>query len=357
MENSSNTVRNETSEQHGAAETESAAAPQIEPIRFYASDEIRRALDGDKGEDDSSEKPVSKENVKEKPSKDKEKSSKGKEKTQEEQKAELSRQHAALSQRFQAAKRVEERAKTREAEAEAKINEAEAKVRKLADMDEMTLLTEVAKSRGLTLDQLIKRGIARIANNGKLPEADQARADLEEARREAKAAKDRVEKWENEQKEKAERAKQDSEAANYDKIIADWQEQTVNMVTEDTHPLLSGLDATEIASKALWVADQYFQKTGVAPAQEDVLDYLEQQELERFEKLAAKKNGKRSSSRVNVEDIDTESDPEPDSSARQRPPPRQARTLTNRDAAERSTRRRPMSDQELIAYAAEAVPD
>lgn len=248
----------------------------------------------------------------------------------------LAKQHAALTRRIRAAEDIERRAEERKRDIEARELKLKQSERELEEMSEDALLEAVAKRKGLSLDQLVKRAIGRIANGGKANLEDEV-ADLKRQReRDAQAKLD-------EAKQRDEEAERNSQAA-VDTFISG----TLELISEDAHPLISDLDTAELSRRVFAVANEYATKTGRAPDRREVLEYLEQQEHARTQARIARLNKQPSESPQPAGAVPDHGKSEP-----------QTRTLTNNAAAESSgaARKPPENWRDRIAYAAEAIPD
>lgn len=254
----------------------------------------------------------------------------------------LAKQHAALTRRIRAAEEVERRAEQRAKDAEARELKLKQAEQEFESMSEDALLEAVAKRKGMTLDELVKRGIQRIANGGK-PQPDHELDDVK--RKLSKLEQDKL----AEAKQREEDAARNSQAA-VDTFIS----STLDLITEDAHPLISDLESSELSRRVLAVAEAYASKTGRAPDRREVLDYLEQQELARTEARVARLNGKQPAAEpqqtnpASAGAVPGNGKPEP-----------QTRTLTNTSAAESTGRAQqpPADPRELIAWAAQVIPD
>jgi antitoxin component of RelBE/YafQ-DinJ toxin-antitoxin module len=273
----------------------------------------------------------------------------------QQEKISLAKQHSALTRRQRAVQEAERRAQEQVTAAEAKAQAAEAALAELEALDEMALLERVAKRKGLTLDQIVKRGIARVANKGQLPPEEATRAEIEAARKKAEEASAEVARLKEERAEETEQAR-DTEVKQ---TIDGWKHKAASLAlaNEDRLPLITALAPEDIGERAYDVMARYYQATkddtgtGVVPSHEEVLLYLEQQEQADFERKEARKRKLQSPLAA--------TEPEgADPGAVNPEQKRTARTLTNRDASERaSSRKTPMTLQERIAHAAEAIPD
>lgn len=166
-----------------------------------------------------------------------------------------------------------------EADAARKAREAEE-----SQLDEIALLEAIAKRKGTTLDAVVRGAIARVQNGGQATVEQQiaeAKAAAEEARAEARRLREESEAA----RQQAERAA--NEAAVEARINA-FRDAYAGGIDESQHPFLSMEDPAAVAERGLAVANSYAEETGMVPATEEVLEYLEQLERVRFENKATK---------------------------------------------------------------------
>lgn len=133
-------------------------------------------------------------------------------------------------------------------------------------------------------EDVIRRAIARIANNGQLT-PEQAQEDL---KREIAEAKRLAEELKKELSDRDLRAQQAAAEAEAQAFIDDYRQSVVAEIKPDAYPFLAAFEADEVAETALHVANRYAEKTGEVPAIADVLAYIEQTERQKFEARAAK---------------------------------------------------------------------
>lgn len=180
----------------------------------------------------------------------------------------LRRRERALAEREAKFSDLDQRAKELEAR--------EKETGDLASLDEWQLLQRIAKIKGLPESEIIKRGIARVANGGKANpehEVEDARTLAQKARDEAAALKAEIER-------------RDAEAitARERELIHGYMRSAVESVDTEKHPLISDYDQNTVARMAINVANRVAAKTGEVPAVADVLEYLEKQERTALER-------------------------------------------------------------------------
>lgn len=250
----------------------------------------------------------------------------------------LAKQHAALTRRKAAAEELERRAESRLRDVEARELKLKQAEDEFAALSEDALLERVAQRKGLTLDQLVKRAITRIANGGK-PNPEDVVHDVKRELEQLKQAKvDEAKQGDAEAERRAEAA------------VTQYINGTLELITEDAHPFLADVEATELGRRVRAVAEEYASKTGKAPDPREVLDYLEQQEGARFNARAARLN------KATTETPQGAAAPVAGAvPGNGKPEPPQVRTLSNSNAAESSGRAPEVSDdpREHLESAAE----
>jgi len=160
----------------------------------------------------------------------------------------------------------------------------EAELAELEKLDELALLEKRAKASGRSLEDVLRHIITRVANGGKETQEDREtrlEREAKEARAAAEEAKQAVKDWTEKQEAAA------IMAAN-ERIIMDYRDDALSTLSEELHPHLSTVDPEYVARRALQVADQVAGAEGVVPDVADVLQFLEDEEREQFEKRAAR---------------------------------------------------------------------
>lgn len=136
----------------------------------------------------------------------------------------------------------------------------------------------------MTVEDLLRRSIAKISNGGKpTPEME-----LQQALEMAKKAQAEAESIREELKKRDQDLEQRRIEEAQARAIQDYRDDAASAVDEAKHPFLAAYDPARVAEAALRAADAYAAKTGVIPAVEDILDYLEQVEREEWEARAPK---------------------------------------------------------------------
>lgn len=275
-------------------------------------------------------------------------------------------QLAELTKRAAIAERIEKRSQSLAEEAARRLRAAEEREAALArreqellEGDELALLEKAAKARGVDLATLIRRGVQRVANDGKLAPEEEAKVKEEQRERELRELKE----WRlSQEKREAEREAQ-REREQQERQVQTWQNETVAAAREskDSLPFLSDLPDHVVAHRAAQVAGAYFQKTGELPERSDLLSYLEAQEKAEVERSAELHMSRlRRLGKLPTIDEVVSSGPGTRKPATQDTgPAKAARTLTNSGAAQRPANGggRPMTERERIEYAAQAIPD
>ena len=165
---------------------------------------------------------------------------------------------------------------------EAKLKERESEFDELGRVDEIELLERVARKRGLSTEEVIRRAIMRMQNGGEAT-PDMKQSDLE--REVAELKKSLAEREERDKRERETAQAAQEEAARTQAMNA-YRADAASGVNSDKHPILAAMDADEVGQAALDVALQVVQRVNQVPGVDEVLDYLEQQESERFLKIA-----------------------------------------------------------------------
>lgn len=260
----------------------------------------------------------------------------------------VAKTHAGLSKRIAAAKRIEERA-------EAQLRAAEERTRQLGEIerrfetaDEADVVRAIAKARGVSENDFIRRAIQAFTGAEPKPEEKTAK-ELEELRREQAAIRADRETWHAEQA-----------ARERTEIVESWQASVVEdaKAGAESFPLLSDLSERELASKALAVASEYSRRTGEPPDTADLLAYLEEQEAAAAKAWEARLAKRKTTGADKPRDGAT--DRIGANGSADRNGASSARTLSNRDASDRSAangQRRTLTERERLAFAAEAIPD
>ena len=225
-------------------------------------------------------------------------------------------QHRALSRREAKLLRRDREIAAREADLQRRQADLEQVVSRIRSDDEWDVFREVARSRGVEPEVLLRKVVARASGKPAEPESAESRRIRElEARL-------------------LEREQQQSSAA-VEQQRAAWKADVVARAASEQYAYLDMVP--DIGEAAFKIAKQYYDKTGQEPDTVDVLDYLNTQWRERFERVSRRHSG-------------TSAEP---AAAKAAPKPR---TLTNATAA-RPAARAPtheMSHEERIeAIAAE----
>ena len=209
----------------------------------------------------------------------------------EKQAAEIERQRREIANAAYAIRAKERELKTREAKAaeldakEKAIAEREAALREFEAADEFAVLEKVAKRKGLQVDDLLRRAIARAANNGN---ADPA-FEMEDLKKEVLKVAAKNEELAAELKRRDEEATKRSQEQEAQAIIDNYRDEAIShLEAGETYPILSSYDPEEVAEAVLQTADRYAAKTGEVPSVADVLEYLEKQEQQKLEKVTSK---------------------------------------------------------------------
>lgn len=173
------------------------------------------------------------------------------------------------------------------AEAERIKQAAEAKERELKellDADELTMLEKLAERRGRSVDDVLRRAISRITNDGQLT-PEQREADI--LRRVEAAEKRHNELMARIEAEESKRAAAAAEA-EFVSFLNDYRGAAISALDEKTFPVLSAFDADEVADSVITVANTVADRTGEIPDVAQVLAYLERQEQAKIDRVAGR---------------------------------------------------------------------
>ena len=179
-------------------------------------------------------------------------------------------QHRALSRREVKLARRDRELAAREADLQRRQADLEQVVSRIRSDDEWEVFREVARSRGVEPEVLLRKVVARASGKPAEPESAEARRIRElEARL-------------------LEREQQQSSAA-IEQQRAAWKADVVARAASDQYAYLDMVP--DIGEAAFKVAKQYYDKTGQEPDTADVLDYLNTQWRERFERVSRRHSG------------------------------------------------------------------
>lgn len=182
-------------------------------------------------------------------------------------------QHRALSRREVKLARRDRELAAREADLQRRQADLEQVVSRIRSDDEWEVFREVARSRGVEPEVLLRKVVARASGKPAEPESAEARRIRElEARL-------------------LEREQQQSSAA-IEQQRAAWKADVVARAASDQYAYLDMVP--DIGEAAFKVAKQYYDKTGQEPDTADVLDYLNTQWRERFERVSRRHSGAQS---------------------------------------------------------------
>lgn len=262
----------------------------------------------------------------------------------------VSAELAELTRRTAIATRIEKRAQEREAEVSRREREAAEREKAFQETDELGLLQQVAKAKGVDFNTILRRAIQRHANNGEL--APEEAIKVKEETRDRELAE--LKAWKQEQEELRTREARDRQ-------VQSWQSQVVGTARQshDALPFLADLDDGTIADRAAQVAGAYYRKTGELPENTELLEFLENQE-----RLAVERDSEFHYKRLErLGKISGASAPStgpgnPKTSEQAAGTAKAvSKTLTNNGAAQRaaSTNGHSLSDRDRIAWAAQLL--
>ena len=182
-------------------------------------------------------------------------------------------QHRALSRREVKLARRDRELAAREADLQRRQADLEQVVSRIRSDDEWDVFREVARSRGVEPEVLLRKVVARASGRPAEPESAESRRIRElEARL-------------------LEREQQQSSAA-VEQQRAAWKADVVARAAGEQYAYLDMVP--DIGEAAFKVAKQYYDKTGQEPDTADVLDYLNTQWRERFERVSRRHSGAQS---------------------------------------------------------------
>ena len=205
------------------------------------------------------------------------------EKEKEHSRQEEARRAFALRRKARELEEKEQRLAAVEAKERA-IAEREQKLAAMEGLDELAILEHEAKRRGITLEDLLRRGIARVANGGK-PTPDM---ELQQAMELARKASDKAAALEEEMKRRDLEAEQRRAFEANEAMIDNYRSDAIESLDESSHPFLSTYSQDQVAEAALRAANEYAARTGQVPDAREVLDYLEEIERQSFEERAGR---------------------------------------------------------------------
>jgi hypothetical protein len=236
----------------------------------------------------------------------------------------------------------------------------------LRKLDEGAFLEREAARRGMTLEEFLRRGIARMSNGGKPSVEEQ----VEKASKEAAETKAELEKYRKAEEDRRAREDHNRQIAAKEQFLHDFRNDLADAVDVNKHPILSSSeDADDILDRAMILANNYAINTGRLPNVDEVIDRLESTELKKFEAAAkargyskaqieeevelAAAEGRKPGIAAGSDDDDDEPTAVRDSSGRLG-----SRVVSNRQASSRGSAPRDtskMSERELLEWAAEVL--
>lgn len=257
--------------------------------------------------------------------------------------AKIRNQHNAVTRRLAKAEAREKAAEARERAAEAR-EKAAASAPNIAGLDELGLLIHYAERAGKHPAEVVRTLISRVSK-GELRDAKATPAAPTTAT--LSPVEERIAKLEAALTQKAEAEEAARLAATQQSKAEEWIEEGMSLVAAENTPFpLVAADTLEEVQAEFWnIANRVAEKTGVAPRQADVLDYMEKR---REKKLAAWSKNRQATA-------------EPPAARRASTgiAESRARTLTKKDGEHTPTNGavRGRSREEQIRYAADVIPD
>lgn len=243
----------------------------------------------------------------------------------------LQNQHAALTRRARAIDAEKVRIEQEKAELLKQKSEL-GKIDGIADM-----VAFVAKSRGISEQDVWEDVVDQIKNNGKRSPTNKAVRVVEELRRDILGDREKAAQQAREQEAQ-------SQTEQVEQAAAAWKSEAVETAKKSAEkwPNTARIPARALAIAAYDVAEEYYQATGIVPTHEQVLDYLEHEANVGSEQQAAAPNSQPAPATGNG-----------GAKAPAAPPKQKAKTISNRDASESTQSKDPlnMSQEERDAAA------
>jgi hypothetical protein len=243
----------------------------------------------------------------------------------------LQNQHAALTRRARALEAEHARIEQEKAEVLKQKSEL-GKIDGIADM-----VAFVAKTRGISEQDVWEDVVDQIKNNGKRSPTNKAVRVVEELRRDILSDREKAARQAREQEVQA-------QAEQVEQAAAAWKSEAVSIAQKSAEkwPITARIPARALAVAAYDVAEEYYQATGEVPTHQQVLDYLEREANAGGAQQTAAPNSQPAPAAGNG-----------GAKAPAVPPKQKARTISNRDASESTQTRDPlnMSQEERDAAA------
>ena len=146
------------------------------------------------------------------------------------------------------------------------------------------MLEKLAERRGRSVDDVLRRAIARITNNGELTPEQRESDVIKRVELAEKKHAELLERIEAREQREAEMAA----AAEFNSFLADYRGAAINAIDERTYPVLSAYEPDEVADSVLATANLVADRTGEIPEVSQVLAYLERIEQAKLDRVAGK---------------------------------------------------------------------